>query len=115
MAAEGAATRVAFSGNAIASVDLVDPAFMPRHWLGSGTLAHAHLTALTDLAPLVRRKDQTLTQFGFSAAELDELVDALGGRGIDRIVPFGSALSFAAVWDGYDLLREFTRLLTVMA
>jgi hypothetical protein len=38
---------------------------------------------------------------------------ALGGKGIDRIVPFGSALSFAAVWDGYDLLHEFTGIMTV--
>ena len=35
---------------------------------------------------------------------------AVGGRGIDRMVPFGSALTFAAIWDGYDLLHEFTRL-----
>jgi hypothetical protein len=115
MAADGAATRILFAGNAIATVDLADPALMPRHWLGAGTLAHAHLATLTELAPLVQRKDQTLTHFGFTTAELDALVTVLGGRGIDRIVPFGSALRFAAVWDGYDLLREFTRLTTIMA
>jgi hypothetical protein len=38
---------------------------------------------------------------------------ALGGRGVDRIVPFGSALTFGAIWDGYDLPREFTRLTTL--
>jgi len=37
----------------------------------------------------------------------------VGGRGIDRVVPFGQALSFASVWDGYDLLTEFTRLTTL--
>jgi hypothetical protein len=115
LAADGAATTVRFAGNAIANVELADPAFMPRHWLGAGTLAHADLATLTDVVPLVRRKDQTLTQFGFATGELDELMLALGGRGIDRVVPFGSALSFAAVWDGYDLLREFTRLTTVSA
>src|SRR4030081_227861 len=30
----------------------------------------------------------------------------LGGRGIDRVVPFGSALSFSAVWDCYELLSD---------
>jgi hypothetical protein len=30
-------------------------------------------------------------------------------------VPFGSALTFSAVWDGYDLLSEFSRLVTVQA
>jgi len=113
LAVEGAASRIRFAGNAIASVDLADPGLMPRHWLGAGTLAHAQVATLLDLVPLVTRKDQTLTEFGFSPAELDTFVVALGGQGIDRIVPFGSALSFAAVWDGYDLLREFTRLTTV--
>jgi hypothetical protein len=28
-------------------------------------------------------------------------------------MPIGRALEFSAVWDGYDLLREFTRLVTV--
>ena len=44
---------------------------------------------------------------------LDELCVELAGRGVDRIVPFGSALSFSAVWDGYDLLAEFSRLVSV--
>ena len=42
--------------------------------------------------------------------ELGQLATGLGGRGIDRIVPFGSALRFSAVWDGYDLLAELTRV-----
>jgi hypothetical protein len=37
----------------------------------------------------------------------------LQGRGIDRIVPFGDALSFGTLWDGYDLLAELTRTISV--
>ncbi|GIH10496.1 hypothetical protein Rhe02_85630 [Rhizocola hellebori] len=113
LAAEGVASRVRFSGNAVAEVDLVSPEDMQRRWLGAGTICHSTVGSLADLVPLVRRKDQTLTQFGFSAQELDTFVAEVAGRGIDRIVPFGSALTFAGVWDGYDLLREFTRQTTI--
>jgi hypothetical protein len=54
-------------------------------------------------------------QFGFTAEALRAFVEAAGGRGIDRIVPFGQALRFASTWDGMDLTREFTRLVTVQA
>jgi hypothetical protein len=54
-----------------------------------------------------------LSHFGFTEAELTDLVRALAGRGIDRVVPVGQVLAFAPIWDGYDLLREFTRLTTV--
>ena len=54
-----------------------------------------------------------MSHFGFALDELREFVAAVGGRGIDRIVPFGQALSFAPIWDGYDLLTEFTRATTL--
>lgn len=113
VAAEGAANRVAFHGNAVAVLDLVATEAVPRRWLGAGTFPFAVAASLTDLVPMIGRKDQTLAQFGFARAELEAFVTALGGRGIDRIVPFGSALSFSSIWDGYDLPREFTRLTTL--
>ena len=61
----------------------------------------------------VSRKDQTLTAHGFSDSELTQFARSLHGRGIDRIVPFGQALSFGSLWDGYDLLAELTRTINV--
>ena len=113
VAAEGQATAIRFDGNAVATLDLVEPAAVPREWLGVGTFPQAGLADLAEFATVVRRKDQTLSTFGFDRAELLDLARLLGGRGIDRIVPFGSALSFAATWDGYDLVAEFSRLTTV--
>jgi hypothetical protein len=113
VAAEGHATRVRFDGNAVATLDLARPLTLPREWLGVGTFPQATLSDLAELGAVVQRKDQTLSVFGFSREEIVEFVRSLGGRGIDRVVPFGSALSFAAVWDGYDLLAEFSRLTTV--
>ncbi|MFG1941793.1 acyl-CoA reductase [Nonomuraea sp. NPDC048826] len=88
---------------------------VPRRWLGTGTFAHARLDSLAELVPLVGRRDQTMTHFGFTREELMELAHALAGRGVDRMVPFGDALSFHRVWDGMDVAAEFTRLVTVFA
>ncbi|GAA2892003.1 acyl-CoA reductase [Streptosporangium fragile] len=112
-AADGTVRALAFHGNALTLLDLADPADPPRHWLGTGTLGHARLGSLAELAGVVRRGDQTLSAFGFDRAELEGLARTLAGRGIDRIVPFGQALTFHPVWDGVDLLHECTRLVTI--
>ncbi|HSA53769.1 MAG TPA: acyl-CoA reductase [Yinghuangia sp.] len=115
-AAGGRVTRVSFAADeALAVLDLADPLDAPRDWLGAGTFPTATVARLADLAPILRRRDQTLTHFGFTEAELAEFARGAGGRGIDRIVPIGAALSFAPIWDGYDLPREFTRLTTIAA
>ncbi len=115
LAADGSAGTIDFHGNALANVTLATAVAAPRRWLGTGTFAHARLGSLTELVPLVGRRDQTMTHFGFPRAELLELAQALAGRGVDRMVPFGDALSFHRVWDGVDLAAEFTRLVTVSA
>jgi len=113
LAASGAATALAFPGNAVTAVSLTGPDAAPRRWIGAGAFPFAHVAALADLVPAMNRQDQTFSHFGFEAADLRAFAGALGGRGVDRIVPFGSALTFSAVWDGYDLPHEFTRLTTL--
>ncbi|GAB3356390.1 acyl-CoA reductase [Amycolatopsis echigonensis] len=114
-AVDGLVSSIRFDGNALATLELADATVMPREWLGAGTFANASVASLDELVPIVRRKDQTVSQFGFTREELTGFVTALAGRGVDRVVPFGSALTFAGVWDGYDLLSEFSRLVTVEA
>ena len=114
-AVDGLVSSIDFQGNGLATLELTDAAVMPREWLGAGTFANARVASLAELVPTVLRKDQTVSQFGFTREELTGFVTALAGRGVDRVVPFGSALTFAGVWDGYDLLAEFSRLVTVQA
>ncbi|KXK61017.1 gamma-glutamyl phosphate reductase [Micromonospora rosaria] len=113
LAVEGTATGIRFDGNDLATVELTGPGDIPRRWLGVGTFPQARVDALADLAPVVVRRDQTVTHFGLDAAELTAFARTVAGRGIDRLVPIGTALDFAATWDGYDLMREFTRITTV--
>ena len=71
---------------------------------GGGMFFEAYLESLAELAPVLDRKDQTLTAFGFEDAELRAFIQGLNGRAIDRVVPFGQALQFGRFWDGRDLL-----------
>jgi hypothetical protein len=113
LAINDVAATVQFDGNGVAVATLRHPALVPRRWLGAGTFPECRVESLSALVEVVTRKDQTLAAFGFTADELTRFVEQAGHRGIDRVVPFGSALSFDAIWDGYDLIPEFSRLTTV--
>jgi hypothetical protein len=82
---------------------------------GAGLLFETSVAALSDLLPFLERKDQTLVTYGFAADELETFARSAHGRGIDRIVPVGEALTFGSLWDGYDLLAELTRTVHVAA
>ncbi|HVY94938.1 MAG TPA: acyl-CoA reductase [Bryobacteraceae bacterium] len=82
-----------------------------REHCGGGLLFQTHMDALTGLEPLISRRDQTMTYFGFDTPELTDFAMRLNG--IDRIVPVGQALNFNRFWDGYDLLQELTRHVSI--
>ncbi len=58
---------------------------------------------------MITAKDQTVTAFGMEKEELARFITEYRPKGINRIVPFGQAMEFSTIWDGYDLLREFCR------
>ena len=111
-AADASAGDIRFHSNALATLEL-PTSRLGRRWLGAGSIAQMTLGSLGELTPMVQRRDQTLCVFGFDREELEEFVQHTGGAGLDRIVPWGSALSFSPIWDGYDLVREFTRITTL--
>ncbi len=101
------------AGNELAVVGLSDLDKFDRTHPGAGLFFEARVDSLADLIGFVSRKDQTLTAHGFSGEELAAFARSLQGRGIDRIVQFGEALQFSSLWDGYDLLAELTRTVTI--
>lgn len=102
-------SRLDFSFNRLA---LVETSFPTHEWQGTGSFIEIHLQNLEALSDHVQKRDQTLTYFGFSREQLLNLAKSLRGRGIDRLVPIGDALSFSAIWDGYDLCSVFSRKMT---
>lgn len=113
LAIDAAARIPAASSNDIARVWLDVPALHARRHCGAGLFFESVLSDLDALRPLLNRTIQTVSYAGFAREELRRFVGAEPVAGIDRIVPFGRALEFAPVWDGFDLLRMFMREVTV--
>jgi hypothetical protein len=82
-----------------------------REHCGGGLIFQTHVQGLAELEPFISRRDQTMTYFGFDTAELAAFAQRLNG--LDRIVPVGQALNFNRFWDGYDLLQELTRHVSI--
>ncbi|WP_250002510.1 acyl-CoA reductase [Actinoplanes sp. M2I2] len=114
LAATGAISSMQFPANSVTAMSLITVPDAPRRWIGAGAFPFAQVGSLLELVPAMNRQDQTFSHFGFTHDELKAFALELGGRGVDRIVPFGSALTFGSIWDGFDLPREFTRLTTLV-
>lgn len=82
-----------------------------REHCGGGLLFQMRIDALAELQRFISRRDQTMTYFGFETDELTAFASGLNG--LDRIVPVGQALNFNRLWDGYDLLQELTRHVSI--
>lgn len=78
-----------------------------------GTVVETTVETLSRVARLSSEKVQTVSSYGFPSAELVELARADELMGIDRFVPFGQALDFDLVWDGFDLIRMLSRHVVV--
>jgi len=97
-------------GNGLCVLTLNSLTHFRREHCGGGLFFQFFCKELAELVDFVERRDQTVTYFGLTQAELEEFVRLLNGRGVDRFVPFGQGLRFNRFWDGYDLLQEMTRI-----
>lgn len=83
-------------------------------WHGNcGFFFEYELVNLEQMLTIVSRRYQTLSYAGLDKTSLQNLVTHGRALGIDRIVPIGRTLEFSLEWDGYDLLRTLSRLVTV--
>jgi hypothetical protein len=67
------------------------------------------LQNLEELIPFINTKYQTITYFGLDSKNVKEIILKYRLRGIDRIVPVGTALDIGLTWDGYDLIDMLSR------
>lgn len=80
--------------------------------VGDGLFWEARVDELSQCVPLLDVRSQTMISYGISGDVWRDLIKATGAR-IDRVVPFGQALQFGHIWDGMDLLSEFSRSVSV--
>lgn len=90
----------------------LDAAVRDLHRGGQLFLEYA-IQDLTAFSSLLTKKDQTLSVYGLPAETLRAWIETLPQVAFDRIVSLGSALNFQTTWDGYALLQELTREVSV--
>jgi hypothetical protein len=95
------------------SLRLAETAQWNRVACGAGLFTEVRADGLSAVAAFSGERDQTITCFGFGLEEIRDFARRAGARGVDRIVPVGEALAFDPVWDGYDLVADFLRQVTV--
>jgi len=75
------------------------------HACGGGYFYQRSIRSVKEIRSVISPKIQTISYYGLGKNELEELLKLTYGLGVDRIVPFGSALNFDYVWDGYNLIE----------
>lgn len=93
-------------------VKALTPDIINHRGKGGYFFEHA-LADLSELCAVITEKFQTITYFGIDAVKLREELIAANVRGIDRIVPVGKAMDIDVIWDGHDLVRELSRIVSV--
>jgi hypothetical protein len=100
-------------GNFIYRAELSGLGGVERYRGRSGLFFEYDACSIGELAECVTKKWQTLTYYGPSAEEIASFVISERLTGIDRVVPVGSALDIGVIWDGFDIVRELSRELSV--
>lgn len=91
-------------------VFIQDPSDIDReNHCGGGLFYEIFIKELGEISRIIDKKDQTISVYGVDGESIKKLLNDVRLAGINRIVPIGQALDFSAVWDGYNLLREFCR------
>lgn len=111
--AADADVRVSLGRPGFVGVRVLEARGLARETCGGGLLRHYRLDRLDELVAFAEERDQTVTHFGFPEGEMRTVAAQLGARGLDRLVPVGEALAFDPVWDGFDLIDDFTRRVRV--
>lgn len=65
---------------------------------------------LEEICPLITNTVQTCVVHGINKENIGRMIVKNNLTGIDRIVPVGHSLDIGVIWDGYDLIRQFTRI-----
>ena len=81
---------------------------------GSGFFIEYRAQELAEIRPLCGISCQTLSYYGVERETLLRVVLAMRPAGVDRIVPMGRTMDFALVWDGVDLIRTMSRVISTI-
>ncbi len=105
---------IANTSNLLYRVELGDIAPNTDSLRGKGGYFYEYsLDDMDKMLSIISDRYQTLTYFGVDPEDICEQIIQSTARGIDRIVPIGKAMDIDILWDGHDLVRELSRIITV--
>ena len=84
------------------------------HRCSSGYFNEFIIQSLGDLKSVINRKYQTLSYFGIDEHEFINWINEFKPIGIDRIVPIGRTMDFSLVWDGFNLVNNLSRQISII-
>lgn len=94
-------------------VDEIDGHLM-NYKYNSGFYFEKDIEDLSEIVDVCDVRCQTMTYYGFEKEVFERFLENSRPIGIDRIVPMGKSMDFALVWDGYDLIRQMSRRVTII-
>lgn len=80
----------------------------------SGFFYEVDLNDIKEIIPYCQNRCQTLGYYGFDKEFLNDFINSNSISGVDRMVPIGKTMDFSLVWDGYDLIRQLSRKITII-
>ena len=79
----------------------------------NGTFFQKNINQINDLKKFISKKCQTVSYFGFTKQQLELFMLNSNLLGIDRFVPIGKALGIDIVWDGYEVVKSLSRVVSL--
>ena len=79
----------------------------------NGTFFQRNIPNINNLKDYITKKCQTISYFGFTKEQLKIFLLNNNFLGIDRIVPIGKALGIDVIWDGHDVVKSLSRVITL--
>jgi hypothetical protein len=95
------------------NIDEIDKDLM-NYKYNSGFYFEKDIKNLSEIMNVCDIRCQTLTYYGVKKEDFVDFLNQCRPIGIDRIVPMGKSMDFALVWDGYDLIRQMSRRVTIL-
>lgn len=80
----------------------------------SGFYFENDIEDLSEIKDVCDVRCQTLTYYGVKEEDFIRFLEESRPVGIDRIVPMGKSMDFTLMWDGYDLIRQMSRKISII-
>ncbi len=114
-AAESDGFRIPMPDNRIVRIEVPGLAeTLMEYRFRNGFFFEYEAGCLDEILPVCGRKCQTVTQIGLKKDEFETFLKNNAPAGIDRVVGIGHAMDFSLIWDGIDLIRTLSRVVSIL-